>query len=151
MGSLEENNKIMSAVHSEVLLDLIVLRDQINSVLVKLRMAHSVNITNVDTSITSAAINLTLNMSGTTLTQIKSKARDTRFVAPRQIISVLLKNYTTLSLEKIGEIINRDHTTVMHSLKVMENARDTNDSLYADYQAVERILKGIIIELNIQT
>lgn len=47
------------------------------------------------------------------------------FVEPRQIIMVLLKEYTTLSNQLAGAVFGKDHATVTHAIKVVSNRADT--------------------------
>jgi chromosomal replication initiation ATPase DnaA len=42
---------------------------------------------------------------------------------------------TTLSLTQIGSIWGKDHTTVIHALKRVANAYDTNDDIYLDWES----------------
>lgn len=53
---------------------------------------------------------------------ITSKRRNSEFVLPRQLVMYLCRNLTDISLENIATILNRkDHTTVMHGCKRIEN------------------------------
>jgi len=57
--------------------------------------------------------------------QIKSKARYAHIRIPRQVLAFLLIKYG-LTTSKAGFIINRDHATVIHSVKVVEDTIDTD-------------------------
>lgn len=46
--------------------------------------------------------------------EIQSKKRNSYLNIPRQIIMYLCRRYTSLSLDEIGKLLGRDHTTVMH-------------------------------------
>jgi len=52
-------------------------------------------------------------------------------VFPRQLVMYFLKNHTKYPLRVIGEIYNRDHTTVLHSDKKI------NDRLFYDKEVRE--------------
>src|SRR5690606_9100491 len=52
-------------------------------------------------------------------------------VFPRQLVMYFLKNHTKSPLRVIGEIYNRDHTTVLHSDKKI------NDRLFYDKEVRE--------------
>jgi len=60
------------------------------------------------------------------LEQIKSKARHNHIRVPRQVLAFLLVRYG-LTTSKAGFIINRDHATVIHSVKVVEDTIDTDE------------------------
>ena len=56
------------------------------------------------------------------------KSRQHDLVLSRQLMHFFAKKYTKLTLEKIGEKIgNKDHATVLHSIKVIENYLSTDD------------------------
>lgn len=57
-----------------------------------------------------------------------AKTRKREIVMARQVAHFLLKNKTKLSLSRIGLIAGaKDHATVMHSIKTVQNAIDIND------------------------
>lgn len=50
---------------------------------------------------------------------LRSRSRKRSIAFPRQMAMYLTRKYTELSLQDIGRIYNRDHSTVMHSVKVI--------------------------------
>ncbi len=59
-----------------------------------------------------------------------SPRRSRYLVRPRQIAMYLSKNLTSKSLPDIGrEFSNRDHTTVIHSVKVVEKLKYIDEEL----------------------
>ncbi len=61
------------------------------------------------------------------LNQLQSKSRKREIVQARQISMYLAKKFTKASLEEIGKKIgNRDHATVIYSMKVVNDLMDTN-------------------------
>ncbi|MBU1568739.1 MAG: chromosomal replication initiator protein DnaA [Proteobacteria bacterium] len=60
--------------------------------------------------------------------ELQSKSRKKAFTTPRQIAMYLSRKYTEESLVDIGKTFNRDHSTVLHSIKVVSNmmVRDTS-------------------------
>jgi chromosomal replication initiator protein len=61
------------------------------------------------------------------------KCRKREFVTARQISMCLAKNFTKHSLAKIGsQIGDKDHATVLHACKTINNLVDTKDSLIMD-------------------
>lgn len=55
---------------------------------------------------------------------IKSKSRNEDVCSARFICSTLIKEYTKLSLSKIGLVLNRDHSTIIHHLQETEYRLD---------------------------
>ena len=70
--------------------------------------------------------------------------RRTRSVArPRQLAMYLAKNLTTRSYPDIGRRFgNRDHTTVLHAVRRIEQLKGEDASIAADVEAITRKLRG---------
>lgn len=63
-----------------------------------------------------------------TLDQVLGETRPARVVAVRQVTAYLLRKVTAWSLPQIGRDLNRDHTTILHSVRRIERmARDDPD------------------------
>jgi len=56
---------------------------------------------------------------------IESKSRERKFVIPRQLIAYFCKIYLDETLAEIGNLVNRDHSTVLNSIKVINNYNET--------------------------
>ncbi len=71
-------------------------------------------------------------------------ARRARNVArPRQVAMFLAKQLTTRSLPEIGgKFGGRDHTTVMHAIKRIEELRQLDSTLAEDIDLLRRMLEG---------
>ena len=71
-------------------------------------------------------------------------ARRARAVArPRQIAMYLAKQLTARSLPEIGRRFgNRDHTTVMHAVKKVEELRTTDSEFAEDVELLRRMLEA---------
>ncbi|MEM7021477.1 MAG: chromosomal replication initiator protein DnaA [Pseudomonadota bacterium] len=71
-------------------------------------------------------------------------ARRARVVArPRQVAMYLAKQLTPRSLPEIGRKFGgRDHTTVMHAIRRIEELRATDPVLCEDIESLRRLLKG---------
>ena len=52
--------------------------------------------------------------------EIMGKGKTRNVSDARQMAIFLTRKLTGLTLEKIGSIMNRDHSTVLHSIKMME-------------------------------
>ncbi len=71
-------------------------------------------------------------------------ARRARSIArPRQVAMYLAKQLTSRSLPEIGRKFGgRDHTTVMHAVRKVEELRDTDASFAEDLELLKRMLQG---------
>jgi chromosomal replication initiator protein len=71
-------------------------------------------------------------------------ARRARAVArPRQVAMYLAKQLTSRSLPEIGRKFGgRDHTTVMHAVKKIEQLCETDASFADDVELMRRMLEG---------
>ena len=78
-----------------------------------------------------------------TLTDMTSKRRARIIARPRQVAMYLSKKLTKRSLPDIGRRFGgRDHTTVMHAVKRIDELRAGDASFNAQIEAVEEALKG---------
>ena len=71
-------------------------------------------------------------------------ARRARAVArPRQVAMYLAKQLTTRSLPEIGRKFGgRDHTTVMHAVKKVEELRQSDSTIAEDIDLLRRMLEA---------
>ena len=75
------------------------------------------------------------------LSDLLSKRRSRSITRPRQLAMALTKKLTNHSLPEIGEAFNgRDHTTVIHACKKIQELRVENSSLEEDYKNLIRSL-----------
>ena len=79
-------------------------------------------------------LNTVSNYYGVSIEDIKGKCRKRKIVKPRQIIMFLLRTKARMVLSDIGEVMNRDHTTVIHSITCIQNdiTHPYDDSLEKD-------------------
>ena len=73
-----------------------------------------------------------------------SSARRSRAVArPRQVAMYLAKQLTSRSLPEIGRKFGgRDHTTVMHAVKKVDELRELDQNFAEDVELLRRMLQG---------
>jgi len=70
---------------------------------------------------------------------IMSKSRKQEDVYARQIAMYIASRHTKQSIVQIGRAIgNRNHATVLHSIKQVKNLIETNEKARADIEAIER-------------
>ena len=74
---------------------------------------------------------------------IKGRGRSRNVVLPRQVAMYLLREETDASLVEIGAFLGgRDHTTVMHAVKKVEELRTSDQSFAEDVELLRRMLEG---------
>ncbi len=72
-----------------------------------------------------------------------SKKRTRALARPRQVAMALAKDITSLSLPDIGEAFGgRDHTTVLHACRKVQELCETDNTIQRDFQALQQILNG---------
>ncbi len=77
---------------------------------------------------------------------LKSKTRKRQIVIARQLSMFLAKKMTQASLKKIGETFGgRDHSTVIHALRAVENMLDTDPAFK---QTLEELSKKITLSMH---
>ena len=70
------------------------------------------------------------------------KSRSRPLTTARHVAMYLARECTGLSLIKIGELFDRDHTTVMHGIKKIEQLMRARGSVYNQVQALTRKIRG---------
>ena len=77
------------------------------------------------------------------LAEMSSPRRARSVARPRQVAMYLAKQLTTLSLPQIGKRFgNRDHTTVMHAVRKIEELKVSDLSIAEDVEMLKRQLQG---------
>lgn len=72
-----------------------------------------------------------------------SKRRPANIAVPRQIAMYLVKELTQKSLPEIGDLFGgRDHTTVLHAVRKIAEARRSDNELNHSLHVLEQTLKG---------
>lgn len=77
------------------------------------------------------------------LAEMHSARRSRAIARPRQVAMFLAKQLTSRSLPEIGRKFGgRDHTTVMHAVRKIEELRQTDASFAEDVELLRRMLEG---------
>jgi chromosomal replication initiator protein len=75
------------------------------------------------------------------LTDLLSKRRHKSIAMPRQVCMYLARKHTRFSLEEIGGYFGgRDHTTVMHAVRTIEEKAGADGKLQAEVGRIEQDL-----------
>ncbi|MBM3553979.1 MAG: chromosomal replication initiator protein DnaA [Alphaproteobacteria bacterium] len=76
------------------------------------------------------------------LNEMNSSRRARSIARPRQVAMWLCKQLTPRSLPEIGRKFSRDHTTVMHAVRKIDELRMTDRALAEDLELLRRQLEG---------
>ena len=77
------------------------------------------------------------------MSEMSSERRARAVARPRQVAMFLSKQLTSRSLPEIGRKFGgRDHTTVMHAVKRIEELRQTDATLAEDIDLLRRMLEA---------
>lgn len=71
---------------------------------------------------------IVLNKSGKTKEEVISKSRTQDLTAIRMVAMWALRRNTEITLKTIGNLFNRDHTTVIHACQTVERLISADDS-----------------------
>lgn len=75
--------------------------------------------------------------------EMHSPRRSRSVARPRQVAMYLAKHLTQASLPSIGRKFgNRDHTTVMHAVRKIEELRGSDNAIFEDVELLKRMLQG---------
>ncbi|MCP3887934.1 MAG: chromosomal replication initiator protein DnaA [Desulfobulbaceae bacterium] len=74
---------------------------------------------------------------------LQSKSRKKAITVPRQIAMYLARKHTEDSLAQIGKAFNRDHSTVLHSIKVVSNKLVRDSSVNAQLEILNDKVKQL--------
>lgn len=77
------------------------------------------------------------------LPELLSKKRSRNIARPRQLAMSLTRELTTMSLPEIGsQFGGRDHSTVIHACKTVEELKKSDNSILTDYKILLQTLRG---------
>lgn len=73
---------------------------------------------------------------------VKGRSRKREFLIPRQLTMYLAKKYTNIPAARIGRMIGgRDHSTVLHSIELIEKKLLTDKEFAAEVAKIEEAMK----------
>ena len=74
---------------------------------------------------------------------LKGKKKSSGIVKPRHIAIYLCRELTEYSLTEIGQAFgDRDHTTILHSHRIIEEESRSDTNLYSALERLKRMIKG---------
>jgi len=83
---------------------------------------------------------VTADVFGVNKDALKGKKRKREILVPRQVAMFLIRDMTNLPLEEIGEYFDRDHSTVVNSIKRVKILLDQDASFKRQVEEVKRSL-----------
>jgi hypothetical protein len=106
-------------------------------------------------NVESIVRNAVLEAFETQWTFINVKGRKSGLLMPRHAYFYFMRkmhNPAEYSLHRIGAIMKKHHSTVIHSVKVWENLKDTDDNFLKKHERIQKIidnrLKNIHLNIN---
>ena len=88
-------------------------------------------------------INAVTDFYGVKVTDLQSKRRQRSIALPRQLCMYLARRHTRYSLEEIGGYFGgRDHTTVMHAVRTIDERSQQDDSFGQTVRSLEDKLRA---------
>ena len=76
---------------------------------------------------------------GVSQEDIISKKRNSEYVIPRQICMYMIREHTTTSLDNIAKMLNKkDHTTILHGCKKIENEMEKNPDIKNKIEIIKK-------------
>jgi chromosomal replication initiator protein len=75
--------------------------------------------------------------------EMKSRSRKRAVSFPRQVAMYMARKYTDDSLADIGKVLNRDHSTVLHAIKVVSNRAIKDGSVSAQLDLLGKKVKQL--------
>ena len=80
---------------------------------------------------------------------VLSTSQERKFIVPRQVAMYFIKEFTKKSLAETGKYFNgrckcKDHATILHAIKAVNNQLDTDKKFKEAFNVIERklLLKG---------
>lgn len=102
------------------------------------------SIVGVNQVLSAAAISeLVSGQFNVSVQDLQSRSRKKAITFPRQIAMYLARKYTKESLADIGRTFNRDHSTVLHSIKVVSNQLLRDNSVSAQLEILSNKVKQL--------
>jgi chromosomal replication initiator protein len=90
-----------------------------------------------------AILDETASYFGLTRADLVSKNRSRPLTTARHVAMYLLRECTGLSLIKIGELFERDHTTVLHGVKKIEKQMGDRAPIFRQVQDLTRKVRSM--------
>ncbi len=74
------------------------------------------------------------------MNELTGRWRPRRLVIPRQIAMLMLHRHTMMNKTEIGKMFNRDHTSVIHSLRTIDDLAKFDEEYREKLSTVEGLI-----------
>ena len=139
--NVEESVRELEGIINSLLAQSILFKRDIDMSLAQHIVKKAVNIVNKKITIEDI-VKVVCNHYDMDESSIHNKSRKREFVQARQIAMFLAKKYTDYSTAKIGLIIGgKDHATVLHACRCVENQVSVDKAFKAELNEIESQLK----------
>ena len=81
---------------------------------------------------------------GVSENMIKVKSRHRYLCEPRQLAMHFIHKYTGLSIPKSSRLLNRHHTTLIYTNKMIDNLLTTSSTYRSKYEKIDTLIKNKI-------
>jgi len=95
-------------------------------------------------------INLVTRETGVTYKELKSKYRGRDVSDARALCMYFMRKYTNLSLNFIGDCFNKNHATVIHNIRKIENLKNFDSKIASIIEQIEYDLKNCVKQIGTQ-
>ena len=85
-------------------------------------------------------VNIVCNFYNVSKEDAISKLRKKDFVNCRHMIFYMCRKHTKMAYEKIGELVNRNHATIMHGEKKIKNELEFYRDLQEDVNSINLLI-----------
>lgn len=82
-------------------------------------------------------INIVLGHFCLSFAEVCRRSRYQHIVYPRQVLMYILSKNTNMTLKRIGEMFNKDHTTAMHAIKTIQDRMLTDEMVRREVSELE--------------
>lgn len=98
-----------------------------------------------DEEIKTSILQAVEQVTGYSLNMLLKNNRTRDRVLARNLCYYFLRKHTRYSLKQIGDLFNKDHTTIIHGIRMVNDMLTTNDNATKHwYQSIQLIFKQLI-------
>ena len=141
-----DEEKLMEMING-LLPEFIRMRDQLNSAIMEMEFYRNLHTESGTTKVAKLIMKICTEHFQVSKSQIESKSREIDPRMVRQVFMALTRKLTKLPLAKVGAMVGKDHTTVLHACKVVENP---TDPIHEHYVTIQNQVQRALIHVEIE-
>jgi len=89
----------------------------------------------------SSIVNAVVKSTGIEFSKIQSHTRKRQILYARHLFCYFARKRTKLSLQEVGDIVNRKHETVIHAVKTVENLLSYDKKFIKIVSEIEQLIE----------